>query len=189
MTDLRKFLTENKENVHELLNHMWQTIEQIAFRFENTLPDVDLDNTHGNFVEINDGWSEAVYANPTLTFPYGEIGYSLDGLYCVVAVAREKMVKEHLLKIMEFARVNDEITIEIYGGDDCFTTLYHSRDEADFDDLLKKIEDSPEEILQIDFSVDALPEEEVKEALLTVFLQAFTYLSEHNCLSKLPSYK
>jgi len=187
MSDLREFLGKNKEAIHELLNHMWRTIEQIAFRFESLLPDADLDNTHGNYIELNQGWSEAIYANPTITFPYGEIGYSLDGLYCVLAIAREKITKEHLVKIMEFAREHDELTVEIYGGDDCFSTLYHSRNEDDLDEILKKIQTSPEDILQIDFSIEALPEEEVKEALLNVFIQAFTYFSERDCLSVLPS--
>ena len=77
MKDLQKFLAENKEQIHDLLNHMWQTIERIALQLEDIIPDIDLDNSHGNFIRLNDGWDESYYANPTISFPFGEIGFSL----------------------------------------------------------------------------------------------------------------
>ena len=57
MTDLKDFLTKNKDNIHELLNEMWQTIERIAMRIDNKILDIELDNSYGNLIEIADGWS------------------------------------------------------------------------------------------------------------------------------------
>ncbi len=188
MEDLRKFLDKNKDKIHDLLNHMWQTIEQIALRFEEEIPDVDLDNSHGNFIELNEGWSESFYANPTVTFPYGEIGYSLDGLYCVLAVDAKKLDQDYLTKLLELSQESDELKIEIYGGDDCFTTFFNSKEPTDFDEILKIIAKSKEDVLQIDLNIPAFSDEDDKEILLNQFLTLYKFLASKNSLAKLPTY-
>ncbi|HUT80160.1 MAG TPA: DUF3201 domain-containing protein [Candidatus Bathyarchaeia archaeon] len=188
MEDLRKFLDKNKDKIHDLLNHMWQTIEQIALRFENDIPNIDLDNSHGNYIELDEGWSESFYANPTVTFPYGEIGYSLDGLYCVLAVETKKLDHEYLTKLIDLSQESDELKIEIYGGDDCFTTFFNSKEQADFDDILKAVANSKEDVLQIDLNIPAVSEEDVKELLLSQFVTLYKFLESKNSLAKLPTY-
>ncbi|MBN1329231.1 MAG: DUF3201 domain-containing protein [Candidatus Heimdallarchaeota archaeon] len=188
MEDLRKFLDMNKDKIHDLLNHMWQTIEQIALRFENDIPDIDLDNSHGNFIELADGWSESFYANPTATFPYGEIGYSLDGLYCVLAIEAKKLDQNYLAKLIELSLESDELKIEIYGGDDCFTTFFNSKEQNDFDEVLKAISKSKEDVLQIDLNIPAVSEEDDKELLLSQFIKLYKFLEDKKSLAKLPTY-
>ena len=94
MTDMKEFLLENKEKIHNLLNYLWRTIEHFAFRLEEHFSDMKLDNSHGNYISLQDGWAEAFYANPTITFTFGEIGYSLDGLYCAIAVKAKKVTED-----------------------------------------------------------------------------------------------
>ena len=40
MKKTKKFLLENKKEIHDLLNHMWRTIEKIHVRMEDILPDI-----------------------------------------------------------------------------------------------------------------------------------------------------
>jgi len=188
MTDLKKFLEENKENIHDVLNHMWHTIERIAIRLEGKIPDIDLDNSHGNYIELADGWLESYYANPSLAFPYGEIGYSLDGLFCVFSIDANKVDEKLLVRITELSQDNESITCQIYGGDDCFTTMYHSKDVEDFDELLKSIKKSKEQVLQLEISIEAFPEEDVKESFIESSLILYQFLEKNKTLVKLPMY-
>lgn len=189
MKELKKFLENNKEQIHELLNHMWQTIEKILYQLEEKLPEIDLDNSHGNFVTMEDGWAEAYYANPTITFPYGEIGYSLDGLFCVFTILEKELQEKHYIKILEIPRKNEEISVEIYGGDDCFTTFYYSKDEGDLNEIIDAIKKSSEEIIQIEIAIGAIPEEDLKEQFLSLIIHLFNYLQKNNLLAKLPFYE
>ncbi|NHJ48402.1 MAG: DUF3201 domain-containing protein [Asgard group archaeon] len=188
MTDLNQFLQKNKEKIHELLNNMWQTIEKMAFQFEDKIPEIDLDNTHGNFVTINDGWGEAYYPNPSITFPFGEIGYSLDGLYCVYAVFVENLNEKHLEYFLTIPHENDDIKMELYGGDDCFSTFYSSDDSDDLDEIMKSIKDSSEGVIQIELSIEAFPEEELKGKLLEQILALYEFLSKNELLARFPIY-
>jgi len=188
MDDSRKFLSKNKEKIHDLLNHMWRTIEQIAIRLETDLPNSDLDNTHGNFIKIKEGWSEATYPNPAVVFPYGELGYSFDGLYCVFTVLAEKVTEHLLVTIIELSQESNEITYEIYGGDDCFTTYLNSQDELDLEDVLRNISSTEEQILQIDTSILVTFDEEVKELFLGQIKRLYLYLEENDALSSIQPY-
>lgn len=189
MTDLKKFLKENKEKIHDILNHMWQTIERIAIRLEGKIPDIDLDNTHGNFIELADGWLESYYANPSLIFPFGEIGYSLDGLLCVFLIDAKKINEDLIVKITELSGENESITCQIYGLDDCFTTFYHSKETEDFDELLKSIKKSKEDVLQLEISIEAFSEENDMEAFIESSLILYQFLEENKTLVKLPRYE
>jgi hypothetical protein len=188
MKESKKFLEKNKEQIHEILNHMWQTIEKILYQLEGKLPEIDLDNSHGNFVTIDDGWAEAYYANPTITFPYGEIGYSLDGLFCVFTILEKKLKEKHYIKLLEIPHDNEGISLEIYGGDDCFTTFYHSKDEGDIEEIINQIKESSEEILQIEIAVEAIPEQEIKDLFLSIIIELYNFLLKENLLAKLPFY-
>ncbi len=188
MTDLNTFLKNNKKSIHELLNHMWQTIERIALQFETALPDVDLENSHGNYIRIDKGWSEAIYANPSIIFPFGEFGYSLDGLFCVFSINPKTFNEEILGKIVAISRENPAIAFEIYGGDDCFQTFFHSKDERDFDTIMAEIQSAPEETIQLELTVEAVTEEAIKEALVTTTLKIHHLLKEKQCLMVLPRY-
>jgi hypothetical protein len=187
MTDLRDFLLKNKKQIHELLNHMWDTIEKLAFKLEKELPESDLDNTHGNFITFESGWAEAHYPNPSITFPFGEIGYSLDGLYCVFALLVENLEEKHLVQFLAIPHNNQEISLELYGGDDCFSTIYNSIDGGDIDDILKAIKASTEEIIQIELEVEPFPETEVKEKLFEQMLYLYNFLQENDLLIRFPT--
>lgn len=189
MTDLKKFLAENKENIHDVLNHMWHTIERIAIRLEDKIPDIDLENSHGNFIEIADGWVESYYANPSLVFPFGEIGYSLDGLFCVFSIAAKKTNEDLIVKITELAQDSELITCQIYGSDDCFTTFYHSEETADFDELLKSIKKSKEDVLQLEINIKAFSEENDMESFIESSLMLYQFLEENEALVTLPMYE
>jgi hypothetical protein len=189
MTDLKKFLEENKEKIHDLLNHMWYTIERIAIRLEDKIPDIDLDNSHGNFIELADGLVESYYANPSIGFPYGEIGYSLDGLFCVFSINSTKVDEKLLVKITELFQEIESITCQIYGGDDCFTTFYHSKDASDFDELLKSIKKSKENVLQLEINVAAFSEEEVRESYIESIYVLYQFLETNEILEQLPKYE
>ncbi|NHJ32704.1 MAG: DUF3201 domain-containing protein [Asgard group archaeon] len=189
MTDLKKFLEENKEEIHDILNHMWQTMERIAIRLEDVIPNIDLDNSHGNFIELADGWAESYYANPSLVFPYGELGYSLDGLFCVFSINTSKVQEKLLVKITELSQDNESITYQIYGGDDCFTTLYHSKDSEDFDVLLKSIKKSKEDILQLEIGIEAYPEEDIMGTFIDSIISLYQFLEENEILERLPMYE
>jgi len=189
MTDLKKFLEENKEQIHDLLNHMWQTIERIALRLETKIPDIDLDNSHGNYIELANGWVESFYANPSIIFPYGEIGYSLDGLFCVFSINAKKVDEKLLEKITELTQKNESISCQIYGADDCFTTMYQSEDAEDFDEILKQIKKTKEEMLQLELNTDAFLEEDVKESFLESILDLYQFLDETKTLELLPMYE
>ncbi len=189
MKKIKEFLEENKEQIHDLLNHMWQTIEKIMYQLEDKIPEIDLDNSHGNFITIENGWAEAYYANPTITFPYGEIGYSLDGLFCVFTIIKKELQEKHYAKILEIPRKNENISLEIYGGDDCFTTFYHSKDEGDLDEIIDSIKKSSEEIIQIELAIEALPEEDLKEQFLSLIYHLYEYLQKNNLLARLPFYE
>lgn len=188
MVDLNAFLKNNKKSIHELLNHMWQTIERIAIQFEAALPDVDLDNTHGNYIRIDKGWSEAIYANPSIVFPFGEFGYSLDGLFCVFSINPKTITEEILGKIVAISRENPAVTFEIYGGDDCFQTFFHSKDESDFDTIIAAIQGTPEETIQLELTIEAVAEDTIQEALLSTTLKIHHLLKEEQCLMDLPHY-
>ena len=188
MVDLNKFLKENKENIHELLNHMWYTIERIAIRFEDAIPNVDLDNSHGNYIKIDQGWSESVYANPSIVFPFGEFGYSLDGLFCVFSIDPSKFTEDLLVKIVELSREKDAISFELYGGDDCFQTFFQSKFENDFDSILDAIEKTEEATIQLELSIEAVAEESIKEDLIETSIHMYNLLQEGNCLVNLPNY-
>lgn len=188
MTDLNTFLKKNKKSIHELLNHMWHTIERISLQFEEILPDVDLDNSHGNYIKIDQGWSEAIYANPSIVFPFGEFGYSLDGLFCVFSINPKTFAEAILGKIVEISRENTVITFEIYGGDDCFQTFFHSNEESDFDTIVTAIQSTPEETIQLELTIEAVTEEAIKEALIETTLKIYHLLKEEQCLVNLPNY-
>lgn len=189
MTDLKKFLKENKEKIHDLLNHLWQTIERIAIRLEDKIPDIDLDNSHGNFIELADGWVESYYANPSISFPYGEIGYSLDGLFCVFSINSTKVAEKLIVKISELFQENESITCQIYGGDDCFTTFYHSEEASDLDELLKSIKKSKENVLQLEINVAAFSEEKIMESFLESIVVLYKFLETNEILEQLPMYE
>jgi len=188
MTDLNTFLKKNKKSIHELLNHMWQNIERIAIQFEEALPDVDLDNSHGNYIRIDKGWSEAIYANPSIAFPFGEFGYSLDGLFCVFTINPKAFTEKILGKIVAISRENPAITFEAYGGDDCFQTFFHSNDESDFDTIITAIQSTSEETIQLELTIEAVAEEAVKDALVTTTIKVHHLLKEEQCLMNLPQY-
>lgn len=188
MKELKEFLLENKKPIHLLLNHMWRTIERIAIKLESVIPDVDLDNSHGNYIKIDNGWDEGSYANPSIVFPYGEFGYSLDGLFCVFSIDPKKFDEEFLATLLEILNKTSGMLLEIYGGDDCFQTFYQSQEEADFEVILSKIKQSKEDVIQIEISIDSLPEEEVKEQLIDSTIKYYNFFKEKNCLVKLPDY-
>ena len=189
MTDLKKFLDKNKENIHDVLNHMWQTIERIAIRLEDKIPDIDLDNSHGNYIELAEGWVESYYANPSLVFPFGEIGYSLDGLFCVFSIAAKKTNEDLIVKIIELSQETESITCQIYGSDNCFTTFYHSKEPEDFNELLKTIKKSKEEVLQLEISIEAFSEENEMESFIESSLMLYQFLEENEILVTLPMYE
>ncbi len=189
MTDLKNFLKENKEKIHDILNHMWHTIERIAIRLEGKIPDIDLDNSHGNFIELADGWLESYYANPSLVFPFGEIGYSLDGLFCVFSIAAKKINEDLIVKLTELSQDNESIVCQIYGLDDCFTTLFHSKDTEDFDELLKSIKKSKEDVLQLEINIEAFSEEDDMESFIESSVMLYQFLEENKTLVKLPMYE
>ena len=188
MTDLNTFLKNNKKSIHELLNHMWHTIERISLQFEEVLPDVDLDNSHGNYIKIDKGWSESIYANPSIVFPYGEFGYSLDGLFCVFSIDPKSFTEEILGKIVDISQETPTVTFEIYGGDDCFQTFFHSNDESDFSTIIPAIQSTPEETIQLELTIEAVTEDSIKEALITATLKIYHLLKEKQCLANLPCY-
>ena len=188
MTDLNTFLKNNKKSIHELLNHMWHTIERISLQFEEVLPDVDLDNSHGNYIKIDKGWSESIYANPSIVFPYGEFGYSLDGLFCVFSIDTKSFTEEILGKIVDISQETPTVTFEIYGGDDCFQTFFHSNDESDFSTIIPAIQSTPEETIQLELTIEAVTEDSIKEALITATLKIYHLLKEKQCLANLPCY-
>ncbi|MHA1156586.1 MAG: DUF3201 domain-containing protein [Candidatus Heimdallarchaeota archaeon] len=188
MTDLNSFLKNNKKSIHELLNHMWHTIERISYHFEEVLPDVDIDNSHGNYIKIDKGWSESIYANPTIVFPFGEFGYSLDGLFCVFSIAPKTITEEILAKIVAISQENTAITFEIYGGDDCFQTFFHSKDESDFNTIIPAFQSTPEETIQLELTIEAVAEEAIKEALIATTLKIYHLMKEEKCLVELPNY-
>ncbi len=188
MKDLQNFLRDNKEKIHDLLNHMWQSIERIALQLENVIPDIDLDNSHGNFIRLNDGWDESFYANPTIIFPYGEIGFSLDGLFCVFSLTTKKINESHLAKFMQLPRDHEFLTVELYGGDDSFTTFYNSNNEEDVDEIMKSVKNSKEEVLQLEISLDTISDEEQKNTLIETITSLYDFLKKKNLLAKLPQY-
>jgi hypothetical protein len=188
MKNLKKFLDDNKEKIHELLNDLWQTVEKIAFQLEEKLPEIELDNTHGNFVTFKDGWGEAYYPNPSITFPFGEIGYSLDGLYCVYAIFVENLDEKHLTHFLSIPHDNENIQLELYGGDDCFSTFYSSAEGGDLDEIIEGIKDSSEEVIQIELSIDAFPDDELRESLLDQILALYEFLIENELLARFPLY-
>jgi hypothetical protein len=189
MTDWKKFLKKNKEQIHDLLNHMWQTIERIAIRLEDKIPGIDLDNSHGNFITVADGWVESSYANPSIVFPYGEIGYSLDGLFCVFSIKANKVEEKLLERIAKLTQENESISCQIYGADDCFTTLYQSEDAEDFDEIRKQIKKTKEDTLQLEINIEAFPEEDLKELFIDSLLELYHYLDEQKILEILPMYE
>ena len=187
MKKAKKFLLENKKEIHELLNHMWRTIEKIHVRMEEILPDIDLENSYGNYIKIDEGWSEAVYANPSIIFPFGELGYSLDNLFCVFSLNPKKFHEELLVQIIEI--INDkEISLEIYGGDDCFQTFFTTQEQSNFEETLNAISQSKEEIIQLEFSIEPFSEEEIREAFLDIVIKLYELFSEKKILVKLPNY-
>lgn len=185
MSDLQKFLQSNKKEIHQLLNKMWKTIEQINIRFEDKIPDGDLENSHGNYIEIDDGWEESLYANPTITYPFGEIGYSLDGLYCAFALCIQPLTNDILEQIVNFSQKSAEIKIELYGADDCFTTYFNSKNEFDLTEMEEDIINSDESIIQLEISVSTLPSDELYEQFLELILEIFEYLSKEELLANL----
>ena len=189
LKDLQKFLTENKEQIHDLLNHMWQTIERIALQLEDTIPDIDLDNSHGNFIRLNDGWDESYYANPTISFPYGEIGFSLDGLFSVFSIAAKKINEDNIAEFMKLSREHEFLSVELYGGDNCFTTFYDSKNEDDIDAMIKSIKDSKEDIIQLEISIETITDEVQKNTLIEVIISTYNYLESKKLLEKLPEYQ
>ncbi|NHJ83898.1 MAG: DUF3201 domain-containing protein [Asgard group archaeon] len=189
MTDLKKFLQENKNEIHDLFNHMWLTIERIALQAENEIPDIDLDNTHGNFINIDDGWSEAYYPNPGIVFPYGEFGFSLDGLFFVLSAYTKKISEEIIVKLLEITNNNDSLKIELYGGDDCFTTLYDSKIQGNLDEIMDSLKKTNEEIIQIDLSIEAFAEEETFTQFIEEAISLYQFLAEKEILAKLAAYE
>lgn len=188
MRKTKQFLIENKKEIHALLNHMWRTIERIHVRMEEVLPDIDLENSHGNYIKIDDGWSEANYANPSIIFPFGELGYSLDSLFCVFSLNPKEFRDELLVKITEIINNATDVSLEIYGGDDCFQTFYSSQEDSDFDDTMKAIAESKEEIIQLEFSIEPFSEEETREAFLEAVIKLYELFNEKKILVKLPNY-
>jgi hypothetical protein len=187
--ELAEFLLNNKREIHALLNYMWESIEKLYTLFEEIIADRDLDNVHGNYVAIDKCWEEATYPNPTIIFPFGESGFSLDGLYCVFAIDPQ-MVNELLIaKLMQLARDYPFLHFEIYGGADCFKTFFSGKKQEDIDVVLSQIKQSDEEVLQVEISLPAFAEEEEAEGMLFVAAKKiYYYLSENDLLVKLPDY-
>lgn len=177
----------NKGIIHELLNEMWQTIERIAIRLDNKILDIELDNSHGNYLEIEDGWSEAFYANPCINFPFGELGYSLDGLYCVFSIDPQKIDAENLVKIITFSRENPDFFFELYGGDDCFETYLSSKDEGDLDDILKAVNNTKEEFIQFEIGMEAFAEDEIVDVFIDLSSKLYEFLSDSDLLALIPT--
>ncbi|MHA1124568.1 MAG: DUF3201 domain-containing protein [Candidatus Heimdallarchaeota archaeon] len=186
MTDLKDFLATNKEMIHELLNEMWQTIERLAVRLDNKILDIELDISHGNYIEIEDGWSEAFYANPSIAFPFGEIGYSLDGIFCVFSIDPRKISVDNIAQIIHLSRKNPRVYFEMYGGDDVFETYFNSKDEGDIDEILEAIDKTTEEFIQLDLGIEPLAEDEITDAFIELAVQLYNFLSETNLLTALP---
>lgn len=168
---------------------MWRTIERLSVRLTDILPDIDLENAHGNYIKIENGWDEAAYANPELIFPYGVIGYSLDGLYCVFSLDPSKIDEELLVKVIQPLDDIEGLVMEIYGADDFLKTFYHSRDEIDFDAILKSLAESEEDVIQLEISIEFAAEEQLKEQLIETIISLFNLFKEHSCLVKLPKYE
>lgn len=188
MEELKIFVKENKKKIHDLLNHMWRTIERIYIRLEDIIPSPDLENAHGNFIKLQDGWEEAAYANPEIVFPYGQIGYSLDGLYCVYSLNPKKITEELFLEIINITSKNKELMLELYGADDCFQTFYQSKEEIDLAETFSSIKKTKEEIIQLEIGIEPLSDEDVKEALFEVIISLYNLFFEKDCLVKLPNY-
>lgn len=186
MTDMKEFLLQNKDMIHELLNEMWQTVERIAIRLDNKILDIELDNSHGNYIEIEDGWSEAFYANPIIAFPFGELGYSLDGMFCVFSINPKKITVDIIAQIISITRENPAINFEMYGGDDVFETYFSSKDEGDIDEILKAIDKTNEEFIQLELGVEPLAEDEIVEAFVDLSVKIYNLLSDADILAALP---
>jgi len=183
---LKEFLATNKEMIHELLNEMWQTIERVAIRIDNKILDIELDNSHGNYIEVGDGWAEAFYANPTITFPFGELGYSLDGMFCVFSIDPKKITVDNIAQIIVFSRENPTVNFEMYGGNDVFETYFNSKDEGDIDEILKAIDKTEEEFVQLDLGIEPLAEDEIIDAFVDLAIKIYNFLSETDLLAKIP---
>ncbi|MFW9923759.1 MAG: DUF3201 domain-containing protein [Candidatus Thorarchaeota archaeon] len=188
MEELKIFAKENKKKIHDLLNHMWRTIERLHVRLEAIIPSPDLENAHGNFIKLQDGWDEAAYANPEIIFPYGEIGYSLDGLYCVYSLNPIKITEKLLADILVIINKNNELMLEIYGADDCFQTFYHSQEEMALDETLASIRNTKEDLIQLELSIEPLADEDIKEAFVESIISLYDLFFQNNCLVKLPNY-
>jgi hypothetical protein len=186
---LKDFVEKNKETIHDLLNHLWMTIEQLHLRFNKEIPNCDLQNFHGNFIQLGDGWDEATYPNPVVSFPYGEFGYSLDGLYGVLSLKKNSLDEKCLLSLVKKQKDFQEVHMELYGGADCFQTFYSSTEEFSLDDILTALEESEEEVIQLEINLPGVNREEVaKEELIQTFLAIYTFLKQKECLEKLPGY-
>ena len=187
MKELKEFLIENKNSIHSLLNHMWRTIERIAIKLEDAIPDVDLDNSHGNYIKIENGWEEGTYANPSIVFPFGELGYSLDGLFCVFSIDPKKITVDSLARIIGFSRENEAVFFEMYGADDCFQTFFSSKDEGDIDDILLALENTEEEFIQLDLGIEAFASDDLIDAFVELAVIIYNYLNESNLLALIPT--
>ncbi|MEA2070278.1 MAG: DUF3201 domain-containing protein [Asgard group archaeon] len=188
MNELREFLQKNKEKIHDLLNFMWSYVERTAIRLSKSIPNIDLENSHGNYISLRDGWVEAVYANPCLIFKHGEFGYSLDGPYCVFALKSEALDEETLNQLFEKHQKHPTVSLELYGGDDCFETYFESSSEAAFDEILQKIHDSSEEIVQLELTIPPLSEEEMNEDLIELTKKLYDFLAASEKLADLTTY-
>jgi len=62
---------------------------------------------------------------------------------------------------MKLNREHEYLSVELYGGDDCFTTFYDSKNEDDVDAMIKNIKDSKEDIIQLEISIETITEEDV----------------------------
>jgi hypothetical protein len=185
MVDLKEFLATNKEMIHELLNEMWQTIERIAIRLDNKILDIELDNSHGNYIEIDDGWTEAFYANPSITFPFGELGYSLDCIFCVFTINPKKITADNIAQLIVYSRENTDVHFEMYGSDDVFETYFNSADEGDIDEILDALAKTQEDFIQLDFSIEPLAEDEKINAFVDLAVNIYNFLNHSNLLSKM----
>lgn len=186
LTNLKEFLATNKEMIHELLNEMWQTIERVAIRIDNKILDIELDNSHGNYIELGEGWVEAFYANPSIAFPFGEIGYSLDGMFCVFSIDPKKITIDNLAQIIVFSRENPGVHFEMYSENDFNETYFNSKDEGDIDEILEAIDKTEEEFVQLDFGIEPFAEDEVIDAFVDLAIKIYNFLSETDLLTKIP---
>ena len=76
---------------------------------------------------------------------------------------------------------------ELYGSDDCFTTFFTTKEEADLDAIFTRIRESNEDAIQIDLSIPAFSDDELNEQFLQLIEEVYVFLKNNHLLIELES--